>query len=287
MGNSGAVTGLAVCLAAGFLLSAGCTAPAVEKPGPAQVRPMAERGAYSADYVTTTRREGVTQPFLLLRPEHPVASVILFSGGQGDVRISPAGIRRGGNFLVRSRERFAEQALLTAVVDVPSDRSDLSGFRTRRAHALDIKGVIAYLREQAPLPVWLVGTSRGTISAAKIADWLADEGGPDGIVLTSSLFVPGPLGESVDAADPERIRIPLLLVHHKSDRCWATPFSRAAGYVQRMTRAQPRELLPFAGGGPVRGGVCEPFDYHGFPGLEAQVVETIASWIKAHPPRTP
>ncbi|MFI5399635.1 MAG: alpha/beta hydrolase [SAR324 cluster bacterium] len=253
--------------------------------GPVQAQPASDSGPYSAQYVTTQRRAGVRQPFMLLRPEHPAASVVLFTGGDGVATISSAGIRRQGNFLVRSRTLFAQQGLLVAVVDPPSDRITLNGFRTSQAHALDIKGVIAYLREQAPVPVWLVGTSYGTVSAAKVADWLADGGGPDGIVLTSSLFNRGPHGDSVYDADPARVRIPMLLVHNKSDRCPATPFSRAGGYLDRMVNAKPGELIAFEGGGPVRGPLCEPFDYHGFPGLEPQVVEAIAQWIKAHPPR--
>ena len=113
---------------------------------------------------------------------------------------------------------FAEHDLLVALVDPPSDRPNLNGFRTSQAHALDIKGVIAYLREQAHVPVWLVGTSYGTVSAIMVADWLADEGGPDGVVLTSSLFRRGRIGDSVFDADPAHIRIPLLVVHHRNDR---------------------------------------------------------------------
>lgn len=281
------VLGLVVFLAAGLVLGGGCAAPVVEKPVPAHAQPLADRGLYSAEYVTTSRREGADQPFVLLRPEHPVASVILFAGSGGDIGISPYGIKKRGNFLVRSRDRFAQQDLLVAVVDAPSDRYDLNNFRTSRAHALDIKGVIAYLRQQAPVPVWLVGTSRGTISAAKIADWLADDGGPDGIVLTSSLFNRGRGGETVYDASPGRVRVPLLLVHNQSDRCPSTPFSQADGYVKRMVHAEPRELIAFKGGGPVRGGVCDAFDYHGYPGLEDQVVKAIADWIKAHPPHKP
>src|SRR5579863_4127210 len=205
-----------------------------EAAGPATSEPMATPGPYHAEYVTTAGHEGARQPFALLRPEHPFASVILFSGGDGAINLSPDRIRRGGNFLVRSRELFAQQGLMVAVVDVPTDRSTLNEFRTGKAHALDIKSVIAYLREQAHVPVWLVGTSYGTVSAVKVADWLADGGGPDGVVLTSTLFVPRRLGASLFHADPARVRVPLLLLHHRSDRCPSTPFRQADGYVKRM-----------------------------------------------------
>jgi pimeloyl-ACP methyl ester carboxylesterase len=269
-----------------LVLSLGCATPLKEVAGPAEVQTISQGARFSAQFVTTTRREGARQPFLLLHPqEQPVAAVILFTGGDGIVGISPSGIKRGGNFLVRTRFQWAQQGLLVAVVDPPSDHHNLNGFRISQGHALDIKGVIAYLRQQAPVPVWLVGTSYGTVSAVKVADWLADDGGPDGIVLTSSLFVAGRIGDSVFDADPARVRVPLLVVHNKSDRCPFTPFIRAQGYVERMSAAQPAELIPFEGGGPTSGDVCEPKDYHGFPGLEPQVVQTVADWIKAHPPR--
>ena len=174
---------------------AGCAAPK-EHAGPAESQAITQARGLAVSYVTTTQREGVRQPFLLLQPRQPVASVILFTGGNGVVGITPAGIQRGGNFLVHSRFLFAGHDLLVAVVDPPTDRPTLDGFRTSLGHALDIKGVIAHLRSLAPVPVWLVGTSYGSVSAVKVADWLADAGGPDGLVLTSSLFIPGRIGDS-------------------------------------------------------------------------------------------
>ena len=275
---------LALLLAA--LLSA-CAAPLQEIAAPAEVQAGPDREGFSVQYVATSRRAGARQPFLLLRPEHPVASVILFTGGSGVAGVSPQGVSKPGNFLIRTRRQFVRQGLMVAVVDPPSDRRSLDGFRTSAAHALDMKGVIAFLREQAPVPVWLVGTSYGSVSAAKVADRLADGGGPDGVVLTSSVVRANrTLGDSVLDADPARLRVPLLIVHHRNDRCWATPFADAEPYRLRMSHARPSELIAFEGGGPVRGDVCEPYDHHGYVGLEEQVVAAIARWIKEHPPRT-
>jgi len=262
-----------------------CSGTVQELASPADSVPVTYEEAFPATIVTTSRRAGVRQPFLLLQPQDPVASVILFSGGEGVVGLSPAKVQRPGNFLVRTRRWFAQQGFQVAVVDPPSDRRSLDGFRTSQAHALDIKGVIAYLREQANVPVWLVGTSYGTVSAIKVTDRLADGGGPDGVVLTSSLFRRGRVGDSVSDVDPARIRVPLLIVHHRNDRCPFTPFADAPAYLERFTQAPAKELLPFEGGAPTRGGVCEPFDHHGYVGIERQVVDGIGAWIKAHPPK--
>jgi len=122
-------------------------------------------------------RLGVTQRIVLVSPNHPKAAVILFPGGHGGLRISSHGSFKWGkgNFLVRTREIFAAQGLLVAVVDAPSDQQNppyLGGFRQKPDHVADIKAVIAWLKEQAEVPVWLVGTSRGTQSAAFIATQL-------------------------------------------------------------------------------------------------------------------
>src|SRR4029450_2619816 len=104
-----------------------------------------------------------------------------------------------GNFLVRTRALFAQQGLLVAVIDAPSDRQlppYLSGFRQAREHAADVRAVIAWTKKEAAVPVWLVGTSRGTQSAGSIATSLppADRGphgiGPDLTLHTDTIRGP-------------------------------------------------------------------------------------------------
>ena len=57
-------------------------------------------------------------------------------------------------------------------------------FRMAGAHAGDIGAVAAYLKQQASAPVWLVGTSMGTFSAAEGAIAAKDV---DGLVLSSTI----------------------------------------------------------------------------------------------------
>jgi hypothetical protein len=79
-------------------------------------------------------RPGVTQRMLVLSPPEAKAAVILIAGGHGGLQIFPNGSFNwgAGNFLVRTRQAFAEQGLMVAVIDAPSDRQSppyLSGFR--------------------------------------------------------------------------------------------------------------------------------------------------------------
>ena len=228
-------------------------------------------------------RAGVTQRVLVIKPENPVASVILFAGGNGLLNIAPDGrIGRGGNLLVRTREQFARQNLMVAVVDAPSDRSDGPGlqyFRQSDEHAADIGHVIAFLRKEVKAPVWLVGTSRGTTSAANVAIRLQNKG-PDGIVLTSTIVGNDP--GRVPSMDIGAVKVPTLVVHHDNDQCRICLLSDVPPLMSGLTTVAKKELITFKGGGPPKGPPCEAFHYHGFIGIEDEVVQRIAEWIKTN-----
>jgi predicted alpha/beta-hydrolase family hydrolase len=239
--------------------------------------------ALEGELRTIPTRPGVTQSFLLILPaDKPIASVILFAGAHGRLALSPQGIGWGsGNFLVRNRERFTHEGFLVAVVDAPSDRTQgLWNFRTSIAHAEDIKHVIAELKKIADVPVWLVGMSMGTVSAANAAARLKG-GGPDGLVLTSTIMRESKqVSETVNSVRLKDIRVPTLLVHHKRDACWETPYEYAVDLMKRLTGVLKKELLAFSGGDLSVTDPCEAMSYHGFLGLDAEVVTAIASWIK-------
>ncbi|HZB92592.1 MAG TPA: hypothetical protein VE397_14190, partial [Stellaceae bacterium] len=144
--------------------------------------------ARAEELVQLPTRPGVTQPFWLLAPPGPpVGSLILFTGGNGLLNSAHRPVLDSKNFLIRMRGAFAAAGFLVASVDAPSDHPEgLDNFRSSAEHAQDIAAVIAYLRRKAPVRVWLVGTSMGTISAANAAARLKT-GGADGLVLTSSI----------------------------------------------------------------------------------------------------
>jgi dienelactone hydrolase len=229
-------------------------------------------------------RPGVTQRMLVLSPQHPQAAVILFAGGHGGLQIGPSGSFDWGegNFLVRTRRLFAEAGLLAIVVDAPSDRQSppyLAGFRQRPEHAEDIKAVIRWVRGQAKIPVWLVGTSRGTQSAAYCATELNGPEGPDGLVLTSTILIDDK-ERPVPAMPLDKLRIPVLVVHHEQDGCKHCPFGDIPGLMKKFSNSPRKQLLTFRGG-ENRGDPCEARAYHGFNGLDRAVVRQIARWILA------
>jgi pimeloyl-ACP methyl ester carboxylesterase len=231
-------------------------------------------------------RPGVTQRFLLIDPGRPKAAVILFPGARGGLRMLPSGKveQLASDFLVRARTMFAARGLLVALIDAPSDRQHapyLYGFRQTPQHVADIKAVIAWLRKYANVPVWLVGTSRGTQSAAFIATQLSPaQGGPDGLVLTSTILT-DKLARPVLEMPLQRITIPVLVVHHERDACAECPYADLPLLMDKLS-ASPRKALITVDGGQAHGEPCEGFAFHSFNGIQAEVVAKIARWIEAN-----
>lgn len=233
-------------------------------------------------------RPGVTQSFVLVRPAGPpVASAILLPGGRGRLGLERGRLAAGAtNFLVRNRAAFAAHGLLVAVLDAPSDRvaDGLVRFRTGPEHAEDVRAVMAALRAEAPVPLWLVGTSMGSVSAANVAVRLS-AGGPDGVVLTSSVMGRSrEMTESLQDIALDRIRVPTLVVHHRDDGCRASRYADTSWLIRQLSAAPKRERLTFTGGAAPQSDPCEPLAPHGYFGIDATVVEAIARWIVATSP---
>lgn len=232
--------------------------------------------AASVEVQTVSPRPNASVRFLFLPQEHSVGSVIMLPGGTGYIGILDDGnIPEPGNFLVRTREMWRAQGFQVAIVDAPSDEPGMSdGFRRSAEHSIDLAAVAAFLKQRAPVPVWLVGTSRGTISAAAAAIHLGES--IDGVVLTSSMV----RGDSLLGLELERLSKPVLVVHHRDDVCKETPFSGVRRLLDRLTHAQVKALIAEEGG-ISQGNPCGAFAHHGYNGIESKVVKDIADWIQA------
>lgn len=234
-------------------------------------------------FLNLSTREGVTVPTWVISPRPAQASVVLFAGGSGKLKISDDGISKNGNFLIRSRDLFAEQGFVVLIPDVPSDQGDLHLFRTSENHAVDIKAMIAWLRKHNPgKPVWLIGTSRGVLSAASAAAKFAPEQGPDGIILSASVTRPSNAGaDSLQDIDLEKIMVPTLLVHHEQDECYITPFEDIPKLLTELKQVKSKQIKSYRGGENL-GHECRSRSYHGFKGIEDTVVHNMRDWILAH-----
>ena len=235
--------------------------------------------------VTLAPRAGVTQSFVILgmegRQPDAVALLYIGAGGRINLRREEGEVKFGArNFLPRSSGEFARNGLLPVVMDAPSDRVELTeGYRSSREQTIDARAVVTELNKRYPaLPIYLVGTSRGTISAAYLGRDLGDE--VAGVVLTSTMFGssnPKRQAPTLRGFDYARIKARLLFVHHRDDACEHTPYASAARLAPRYA------LVSVKGGKPAESGSCEPFSAHGYFGKEAQTVDAIAAWMLKKP----
>lgn len=238
---------------------------------------------FSSQVIEIPTRQGVTESFELLTPQQPKAVIVSFTGGDGRVYwqyATPANSK--SNFLERNRTLFAERGFVVASIAPPSDRKDLNLFRETPEHVQDIQALIAWLRQKFSLPVWLVGTSAGTMSVAFAAIQSTGSTGPDGIVLTSTVLDKSDNGSHKNLPVPDlaidKIRIPVLVIHHEKDGCILCQPSVLSGLMRKLTNAARKELVTFSGGQNI-GDPCGPQSYHGFNGIDEEVIDKVAGWI--------
>lgn len=239
---------------------------------------------HAQDLVTLPTRPGVTLAFFIasMGDVQPRAAALLLIGGGGNIRlrVEDGQVRFGAqNFLPRSRREFIAEGILPVILDNPTDQQAGTGmsddFRASAAHTADLRAVIAEVKRRHPgLPVFLVGTSRSSISAAHQARALGGE--LAGAVLSSSLFWVG-RQPALSAFDFPSVKIPLLFVHHREDACMHTPYRDA----ERLGARYP--LVSVKGGKPPESGPCDPLAPHGFYGKEAETVGAIAAWMLGKP----
>jgi hypothetical protein len=146
--------------------------------------------------------------------------------------------------------------------------------------------VIADARRRAPgVPVWLLGTSMGSISAANVASRLHGAGGPDGLVLTSTvsrtdLSPKSPnLHFDIFDVDLSPVQVPTLVTYHRDDQCYYVSAGDGPRILAKLEHAPRKEILIFDGGLPPKSSPCEAFAAHGYFGIDDKVSDAIADWV--------
>lgn len=225
-------------------------------------------------------REDVTVPIYTYWRNDAVATVVLFSGGGGGYgRIGDDGWPGSGNFLIRTGKHWATHPFNLVMVGRPSDGIDLAlgGVRIGEKHAADNNALLKAIKRKSDLPIWVVGTSMGTISATTVA--IQDsENLVSGLVLTSSIT-----GYTIEGAVPKQdlatIRVPTLVMHHANDGCKFCQAFEATKIAGKLKNAPISKTLIVNGGAGASGNPCEAFHYHGYVGMENEAVDLIAAWI--------
>ncbi len=232
-----------------------------------------------------TSRPDVTQRALLLTADKATHTIMLFTGGNGIVKLKDDGkIRKAKhNFVIRTREHFLHAGMNVVIFDAPSDHyrnpGMRGGYRNSSDHITDIKAIMAELKKYTTKPLWLSGTSRGTESvayAAIHADQLA------GIILTSSMTVDNDSGEPVTSLELGKITLPVFIGAHRHDDCWVTPPTGAEEIKSGLKNAKVVMLRMYDGGDEPISEACKARSAHGFLGIESQVLKDIIAFIKSN-----
>lgn len=227
-------------------------------------------------------------------PRDPPAFVfVLLPGGSGLIDLDAQGCPRAlrGNSLIRAIPEFLNGGAVTALVDAPADwrgPHGLSTFRIEPGHAEALGVAIKALRETYRVPVWLVGTSRGAISAVNGASRLAGDAAPDGLILTSpvSQGARGSLpfvSQDVFQLPLARISVPLFVLGHASDACVRSPPVNVPRIAAAAATA-PRKRAEIMTGGPGWPSndrqACEGRSPHGFDGQEAEMAALLLGFAR-------
>ena len=185
---------------------------------------------------------------LLNKPSAPRAAVVLIPGGDGVLGVRSDGTFASlrGNQLVRTRKAYARHGIATLTVD----------------RGVDVAAAVRFMRGHART-VAVAGTSRGTL---RVPGALAAK--PDGIVLTAGFL------DDVRSAIGSPAALPrTLIVHHRRDGCRYTP-ATAVEPFKAWGGAKVRVV--WMDGGSNTGNPCRARAYHGFNGLDGNVVSAIA-----------
>ena len=196
---------------------------------------------------------------VLLHPSSPVASVILMPGGDGSIKPGPNGEINSliGNQLVRTRNAYLARGLAVLVADAGVDLARAVQF-------------MAHIKE----PVTVIATSRGTIRAAV---GISRGAKPNALVLTSGFLTreSGSVPNVASILGTPAVLPPTLVIHHRNDAC---QFTQPAGVAPFILWSAGRARAAWLSGGISLGDPCEARAYHGFNGLDEEVVTLAAGF---------
>lgn len=224
-------------------------------------------------------RTGVSTTLFWQAVDGAKATVFIFPGGGGGFGKLVDGKPGSNNFLVRAMPYFLANGFNVAIFGRPSDSEDLDfADRISDTHLSDIRAVLDQVKKQSAAPIWIVGTSRGTISTTAMAIKIQDPA-IAGLVLTSSIVnykKPG----AVPKQDLAAITIPTLILHHNKDACMHCQPHEVPAILRGLKNAPAKKMILADGGSNPTGDACAALHWHGFIGMEKEAVDMISEWIR-------
>jgi pimeloyl-ACP methyl ester carboxylesterase len=222
--------------------------------------------------------DGNHQRVLYGAPSNPKATIVMLPGGAGDVGIQRNGhLRHDDNFVVRTRDLWMNRGFAVLIPDA-IDGNDLRGMRSSPAYAALVSALVQFAHKPSAGPVFLLGTSQGSIAAMNGAAHL-DATQLAGVVLTESVSVLGGSHETVFQADPQDVRVPALVVAHRDDRCNVAPPGNAPRIAAAMSASPSVKVIEVSGGTQHSSDACGSLTPHGYDGIETQGVDAVTGWM--------
>jgi hypothetical protein len=223
---------------------------------------------------------GGQQRALYLRPPSPRGTIVMLPGGAGDVEIGEDGnFAHGKNFVVRTRDLWRAHGYAVVIPDAV-DGQNMRGLRSSPEYARIVQELVHFAHTKAPGPVFLLGTSQGTVAAMNGAAHLT-KGELAGVVLTESVSRQSKSGETVFDVAPGDVTAPALIVANRDSACRVAPPGDAPRIAAAMTRARDVNVI-YVHGGLTRSSACGSESPHGYFGIEGTVVDMIAAWLDSH-----
>jgi alpha/beta superfamily hydrolase len=218
--------------------------------------------------------------------DKPTKLAVLLPGSPSVVRpIVENGVmtnsRLTGNFLIRARRFLVDESVASLIVDCQSESGDdcSSGYQASKQRQEDVDKLIDEVKSRNPsiAEVWLVGTSKGTISSSFMV--IYNPTGYAGAIHTASITDPYARGSyrELGGFDYKKASIPQFFVHHANDPCALTTYPSAKSIAEKYLVP----LITVTGGSGFQGGACEAFTEHGFRGKEKEVMNAMTAIIKS------
>lgn len=225
-----------------------------------------------------------TPPVRLDQPARPArASVVLMTGGNGLLSLDATGtiINSTGNFLIRSADLFLRHGLNVMMADTtPAHPTGIGQpFRLTATHAAELQGFINAALNRWGAPVWVVGTSNGSISTVTAAGFQPALSGLSGVILTSPVTVLPTANQPTFNLYASRITVPALVLWEQDDHCTFSPPAGSAALFAAIPSSR-KDSHAFAHAHSVATDPCGAFSEHGYAGIEERVVDHIAEFIR-------
>lgn len=237
-------------------------------------------------------RPNVTMKMMVIEPEEPAMGVlVLYAGGVGTIGLSsffgkPNITKYKANFLVRTRDKFAERGYVVVLPDIPSDQDRLLlTYRLSDEQIADATAIVSHFTSEYQVPIWLLGTSASSPGVAHAAARLSNK--IAGIALTASVTrVPTKFPvyeqypEGTASTNLSAITVPVLVASNREDACKLSPSGDSELIKERLTSSPRVKIEYFTGGSPPQSKPCNALSRHGFLGIEDDVVGKILSFIE-------